>query len=291
MMKTLNIVGAGRVGRTLAALWSQQNVFAVQDVLTRSSATAEDALACIGAGRAVMALKRMRAADVWLLTPPDGAIADCAAALATSGLVRASDVVFHCSGALPSSVLQPLSASGVHVASVHPLKSFADVRNAAHTFRGTWCAAEGDSAGLAVLTPAFEQIGARMTLIDARQKTVYHAASVMVCNDLTALMEASLQCYENAGLPRATANAMMEPLVRETLDNVFKLGTVKALTGPIARGDQAVVARQLEALRKVDPRLADVYGALGTVAVQLARQQGGASEPVLLDLERLLRKP
>ena len=92
----------------------------------------------------------------------------------------------------------------------------------------------------------------------------------MVCNYLTALMEAGLQCYEKSGLPRQTASAMMEPLVRETIDNVFKLGTVKALTGPIARGDHAVVARQLHALREFDPRIAEIYRALGTMAVALS---------------------
>jgi predicted short-subunit dehydrogenase-like oxidoreductase (DUF2520 family) len=141
---------------------------------------------------------------------------------------------------------------------------------------------------LAVLKPAFEQIGARVTEIDAQFKTVYHAASVMVCNYITALMEAGLQCYEQAGLPRDTASAMMEPLVRETVDNVFKLGTVKALTGPIARGDHAVVARQLAALRAFSPQLAEIYRALGVTAVDLARAQGGADDQALDTLERLL---
>ena len=289
-MKTLNIIGAGRVGRTLAALWTQQRIFSVQDVLTRSAASANEALAFIGAGRAAIAIADMRPAAIWLLTPPDSAIAACAEALASNGLLRAGDGVFHCSGALPSTVLQRVSACGAHVASVHPLKSFADVRDAARSFSGTYCAAEGDAAALAVLKPAFEQIGARVTQIEAQHKTLYHAASVMVCNYLTALMEAGLQCYEKAGLPRATASAMMEPLVRETLDNVFKLGTVRALTGPISRGDQAVVASQLAALRAFDVRLADVYGALGAVAVELARVQGGADAPALAVLARLLRE-
>jgi predicted short-subunit dehydrogenase-like oxidoreductase (DUF2520 family) len=156
------------------------------------------------------------------------------------------------------------------------------------TFSGTYCTAEGEAAALAVLLPAFEKIGARVSAIDAQSKTLYHAASVMVCNYLTALMEAGLKCYEKAGLPRATASAMMEPLVRETVDNLFKLGTVNALTGPIARGDHAVVARQLAALRAFDPRIAEIYRALGVMAVELSRAQGGASETVMALLHRTL---
>jgi len=81
---------------------------------------------------------------------------------------------------------------------------------------------------------------------------------------------------------------MMEPLVRETVDNVFKLGTVKALTGPIARGDDAVVARQLEALAAWDARIGDIYRELGAVALELSRAQGEADAEALERLQRLL---
>ena len=290
-MKTLNIIGAGRVGRTLTALWFQRKVFAIQSVLNRTLAHARDAVSFIGAGRAVAALPAMQPAGVWLLATPDGEIARTAASLADSGLglLRAGDVVFHCSGAMSASDLRTVVPRGVLVASVHPLKSFADPAEALRTFTGTYCSAEGDAAALAVLKPAFEQIGARVAVIDAQFKTVYHAASVMVCNYLTALMEAGLQCYEKAGLPRDTATAMMAPLVRETLDNVLRLGTVNALTGPIARGDHAVVARQLQALRQFNPQLAEIYRVLGVTAVQLSRAQGGASAESLTILEDVLK--
>lgn len=287
--KTLNIIGAGRAGRVLAALWHRQHTFAIQDVFNRTPHSARDAVAFIGAGRAADALAAMRAADVWLLATPDGELSRAAAALAAGGLLRAGDVVFQCSGALPSSELRAVVINNAQVASVHPLKSFANAADAVATFAGTHCAAEGDATALALLKPAFERIGARVTEIDPQFKTVYHAASVMVCNYLTALMEAGLQCFDKAGLPRATASAMMAPLVRETVDNVFKLGTVAALTGPIARGDSAVVARQLEALREFDPRIADIYRALGVMAVELSRAQGGAGEQALRDLEKQLK--
>ena len=288
-MKTLNIIGAGHVGRTLAALWLRQNVFAIQGVCNRTLPGARDAVAFIGAGSAMEHVSTMPHADAWMLATPDGELTRAAQRLADAGLLRAGDVVFQCSGALPSSELRAVVIEGVHVASVHPLKTFADADDAVRSFAGTYCAAEGDAVALLLLKSAFEQIGARVTEIDARFKTIYHTASVMVCNYLTALMEAGLQCYEKAGLPRATASAMMEPLVCETVENIFKLGTVKALTGPIARGDHAVVERQLDALREFDPRIAEIYRALGKIAVELSRVQGGASAAGLNALETLLR--
>jgi predicted short-subunit dehydrogenase-like oxidoreductase (DUF2520 family) len=289
-MKTLNIIGAGRVGRTLAALWKQMRVFSIQDVLSGTPCGARAAVAFIGEGSAAETLGDMRAADGWMLTPPDGEIAACCSALAASGLLRAGDIVFHCSGALASGELRPAAERGAHIASVHPLKSFAEPQDAVRSFAGTWCAAEGDSAALAVLRPVFERIGARIAEIDPQSKPVYHAASVIVSNYLVALIEGGLRCYEKAGISRDTAVAMMEPMLRETVENVFKLGTVKALTGPIARGDDAVVADQLAALAKWDAHIASVYRDLGAIAVQIAREQGEASAAALDRIQRLLER-
>jgi predicted short-subunit dehydrogenase-like oxidoreductase (DUF2520 family) len=289
-MTTLNVIGGGRAGRTLARVLSLQGAFAIGDVFDRSPDAGAAAVVFIGGGRAVAKMADMRAADVWMITPPDDQIVACGKALAASGLLKPDNVVFHCSGALPSRDLAAAMGDGTLVASVHPLKSFADPALASKTFDGTYCAAEGDAAALAVLKPAFESSGARVSEIDPQFKTVYHAASVIVCNYLASLMEVGLRSYEKSGFRRDDALNMMEPLVRETLDNVFRLGTVQALTGPIARGDHAVVARQVRALAAWDPRVAEIYKELGAVAVELSRAQGGADGAALDAIERMLAR-
>src|SRR5689334_7967014 len=164
-MKTLNIIGAGRVGRTLASLWEEKRTFAIRDVLDRTLQSARSAVAFIGDGRAVNAISVMNPADVWMLTPQDATIVSCGEQLAASGLLRPVDVVFHCSGAMPSAELTAVTARGAFVAGVHPLKSFADPRDAVRSFTGTYCAAEGVREALEVLKPAFERIGARVSEI------------------------------------------------------------------------------------------------------------------------------
>jgi predicted short-subunit dehydrogenase-like oxidoreductase (DUF2520 family) len=286
-MPVLNIIGCGRVGRTLARLWHEHGVFAIGDVDDHTPAKSRAAAAFIGAGRATPGIGEMRAADLWLLAPPDDRIAGCCTELSASGLLRRGDSVFHCSGALASTVLSAATAHGAAVASVHPLKTFADPALAVTNFSGSSCAAEGDAAALALLKPAFERIGARMFEINASAKTLYHAASVMVCNYLTALIESGIVTWAHAGIARDDALSMMEPLVRETLDNVFALGTARALTGPIARGDAAVVGGQVQALAAADPQLAAVYRSLGLIAAGLAR--GKADATALAAIETLLR--
>lgn len=288
-MPVLNVIGAGRVGRTLAALFQRAGIFDVQAVLSKNADNARAAVAFIGAGVAVETLEAMPTADAWLVTTPDRAISATCEGLAASGRLRPADVVFHCSGALSSDELASAAAAGAHVASVHPLKTFATPDEAVETFAGTPCVAEGDAAALVLLQPAFEKIGARVLHIDRASKTLYHAASVIVCNYLVALLDTGLRCYEAAGIPRDTASKLIEPIVRETVEHVFSVGAARALTGPISRGDDGVIAHHLEALRAADPRIARIYGALGAAAVEVAREQGAAPAEALERIGRQFR--
>lgn len=272
MAATLNIVGAGHVGRTLGRLFAAHGVFAVQDVLTRSLAGAEEAVRFIGAGRALAQASSLRPAQAWMLAVGDDQIAPACAALAAAGLLDGA-VVFHCSGAKASSELQAASGAGATVASVHPVRSFADPENVAAAFAGTWCGVEGDAAALALLAPAFEAIGARLVTIDAAAKTVYHAASVFASNYLVTVLDAALRAYAAAGVPPEVARELAQPLAGESLANVFRLGPAAALSGPVARGDFATVARQQAAVSGWDAPTGRLYEALVEAATALAERK------------------
>lgn len=269
-MKTLNIIGSGRVGRACGRLWAEARVFEVQDVLTRSRESAAEAVRFIGAGHAVAGLDEMRAADVWMIATRDDAIAPSCAALAASGKVTPDDVVFHVSGATLSSELERLKAQGAFIASVHPIKTFTDADAAARTFAGTYCAAEGDAEALEVLKPAFERIGARVFDIAPELKPVYHAGGVFACNYLVALIEAAVRAHGKAGIPRDASLKAIEPMVRETVDGIFGKGPARALTGPISRGDVETVRRQFARVRDWDREMGTLYRGLGLIAVALA---------------------
>jgi len=274
MAPSLNIVGAGHVGRALGRVLGARGLMAVQDVLTRSQAGAQAAVGFIGAGQPVDAIGWMRPAQVWMLAVPDDRIGDTALALAQAqGGDFAGAVVFHCSGAKASSELAPLRAAGALVASVHPVRSFADPAAVASHFAGTWCGVEGDAAALALLVPAFEAAGARIVAIDAAAKTVYHAASVFASNYLTTVLDAALRAYRAAGIPEDVARELARPLAGETLANVLRLGPEAALSGPIARGDTATVARQQAALDAWDGPTGRLYAALADATRDLARRK------------------
>lgn len=275
-MATLNLVGAGHVGRALGRLFAAGGAFTVQDVLTRAAASAREAVDFIGAGQACTTLAQMRPARVWMLAVGDDAIVPACEALAARGQL-AGAVVFHCSGAKASGELQAARAAGAHVASVHPVRSFADPQAVAADFAGTFCGIEGDQEALALLEPAFAAIGARLVRIDPAAKTVYHAAAVFASNYLVTVVDAALRAYEAAGVPASVARELARPLATEALANVFRLGPEAALSGPVARGDFATVARQQEAVTRWDAATGRLYEALVPPTAELARRKRGES--------------
>jgi predicted short-subunit dehydrogenase-like oxidoreductase (DUF2520 family) len=272
---SLNIVGAGHVGRALGRLFAAHGVFDIQDLLTRSHESAAEAAAFIGAGRPVHDIAALRPAEVWMLAVGDDQIAPVAAALAQRGLLDGA-VVFHCSGARSSAELQ--GATAALKASVHPVRSFADPVAVASSFGGTFCGIEGQKEALAVLGPAFESIGARLVPIDAAAKTVYHAASVFASNYLVTVLDAALRAYEAAGIAPDVARELARPLASETLANVLRMGAQSALSGPIARGDEATVARQQAAIQAWDAPTGDLYEALANATRDLARRKRSRGE-------------
>ncbi len=288
-MQTLNVIGCGHVGQTLARLWTGNAVFEVRGVLNRSQSSGERAIDFVGSGTVVDDFDQLEPTDLVMISARDDAIETCCQALCQSGTLREGAIVFRCSGSLPSTLLAAAREHGARIASVHPVKSFADSARAADTFAGTFCAVEGDAEACAVLRDALQACGANTFDVRPEAKTIYHAGTVFSCNYLVALLELGLRCFEQAGVPREAAAEILCPIVQGTVDNVLSLGPARALTGPIARGEVPVVERQIEALGAWDETVERAYRMLGRVAAELSAAKGEADAESLGVIRELLR--
>ncbi len=290
VMESLNIIGCGNLGASLGLMWTRQNLLRVDCILNRSPASAERAAQTLGQGRPIAGFAQITPSDWVMISVSDDAIAECAQRLAVAKVVRPGTVVFHCSGSQPSTLLQPLRAQGAHIGSLHPVKSFADPHSAAQTFVGTPCGIEGDEAACQKLSVLATLSGGKVLRLQPETKLLYHAGTVLVCNCLAALVENGLRCYEAAGIPRAQALDLALPIIRETINNIAALGPARALTGPIARGDAQLVAKQTEALERWDPAVAQLYKILGLAVVELSRAKGAAPADALERIAASLKK-
>jgi predicted short-subunit dehydrogenase-like oxidoreductase (DUF2520 family) len=181
-------------------------------------------------------------------------------------------MVGHTSGATP---LEPLGAAGASEGcfSVHPLQTLPDGQS---DLNGAPAAVAGSDAGAeALATGLAEALGMVPFVVDEDGRALYHAAASMASNFLVTLEQnaASLLAESGVEVPRE----VLAPLIRRTLENWISQGP-EALTGPIARGDEATVIRHREAIRLVRPDLVPFYDGLAEATRTLAeRNRAGVS--------------
>lgn len=279
-MPRLNLIGGGQVGKTLAYLLTQKAGFSLQHVLNRTQESAAQVCDFIQQGIPTTDYQALTPADCYLIAVPDRAIVPCIDALAACHILAPGNIVFHCSGFMASDILYPAQLQGAAIASMHPIKSFVEPLRSIETFAGTFCALEGDPDATRSLATWIEQIGGIPFPLQAAHKALYHAAFVMASNYLVVLHEIALQTLQKADISADFSQKILAPIMQHTLQQSFSLGPAQALTGPIARGDGAVVAAEIEALQQWNPAVSALYRMLGEMALPLAQQKGLGEEAV-----------
>ena len=287
-MARLWIIGPGAVGKTLGRLFADRGIFEVAGIIGRDAERTAVARDFIGAGLALAFGEPIptRAGDAVMLSVSDSAIEAAATQLSNpAGLT-----VFHCSGARDLAPLDSPRQGGAAVASLHPVKAFADPAREILTFDGVACALQGDGEALAMLVPAVKAIGGEPVILRPTvDRRLYHAGAVFASNYLTTLVQAALDSHAAAGIAPNDSLRLLSPILRDALSAILERGPVGALTGPIARGDGVTVAAQAEAIAAHDPDLADLYRELGRRTLDLSRRKSPNLD--LKALENLLGRP
>jgi predicted short-subunit dehydrogenase-like oxidoreductase (DUF2520 family) len=170
MVRSVNVIGRGRVGSAFAARLQERGIELRED--------AELALLCV----------------------PDAAIADVA-----QGLSPGPGWVGHVSGATPLSALDPHERRF----SLHPLQTFTRARGP-EQLDGAWAAvtAETDEARELAVELA-RVLGLEPFELEDDDKPLYHAGAVVASNYLVTLHEAAAGLVAAAGVPPEALEPLM----------------------------------------------------------------------------------
>ncbi|MFP4513187.1 MAG: DUF2520 domain-containing protein [Acidimicrobiales bacterium] len=247
-MATVRIIGPGRAGSALALAlgavgWEVEPPYRRGDDL---------ATAAIGV-------------DLLVIATPDAAVAEVAEAVTPAP----GTVVAHLAGSLGLDVL----GTHPHRASMHPLVTIPRPDTGARRLReGAWFAVAANTAGGdRVVRGAVADLGGTVVEVADEHRASYHAAACIASNHLVALLAQVERVGAAAGVP---LEAYLD-LVRTTVDNVEVMGPRAALTGPVARGDQATIDRHLAA---IDPAERPAYEAMAARAGRLVAGRDGVAD-------------
>jgi predicted short-subunit dehydrogenase-like oxidoreductase (DUF2520 family) len=184
MFTSATVVGAGRVGRAVAARLGAR-------VPTRTTTRQLD----------------VRNADLVVLCVPDRAISEVAA------VIEPGPWVAHTSGACGLSALEPHERRF----SLHPLQTFL-LDLGAEQLDGSWAAISGENdQALAAARELAGLLGVIPFELDDDDRPLYHAAAQFASAFLVTLHDVAGELMETAGAPAEA----LQPLMRRTMDNGF----------------------------------------------------------------------
>jgi predicted short-subunit dehydrogenase-like oxidoreductase (DUF2520 family) len=171
MVKSVNVIGRGRVGSALAARLEERGVELRED-----------------------------GAELTLLCVPDTAIRDVA-----QGLSPGHGWIAHVSGATPLSALDPHERRF----SIHPLQTFTRSRGP-EQLDGAWASitAETDEARGQALELA-HTLGLEPFELDDADRPLYHAGAAIASNFLVTLHDAAAAVFAAAGAPPEALEPLM----------------------------------------------------------------------------------
>ena len=220
------IVGAGRLGHALAAALRDAGL-TVDGPLGRGADPAD--------------------ADVVLLCVPDAEIAAAAAAVPSMSSWSAT-----------APAPRPSTPSAAREAfSLHPLMTVPPA--ATRAFAGAGCAIAGSTpSALRTATALAEALEMRPVEVADDDRAAYHAAASIAANFLVTLEHRP----SGSPPPPASPASCSSPLARAALENWAAQRRRARAHRPVARGDEATIARHRAAIEERAPDLLDTFDAL-----------------------------
>jgi len=259
-VRTITLIGAGHLANALG-LALRAAGYRIAAVAARKPAASRRRAAALAKrlrSRMVPLEEAAPVSDLIWLCHTDDALASTARLLSRQPGWKGK-IVFHSSGALSSDVLSPLRRAGAHVASLHPMMTFAVGSH--RGFRDVSFAVEGDAPAVRAARKIARDLGSEIFPIHKSAKTLYHALGSFSSPLVIALLATAERIGQAAGLSVRQTRSLMLPILRQTIANYAQLGAAAAYGGPTKRGDVNTVRLHLRELKRV-PGALELYRAL-----------------------------
>lgn len=276
------IVGAGRAGVSLAVALARAE-WHVQLVARRAERRAEVEAWLARASLEVEVCAAPTRAGTVILAVPDRALAAAATALVAAEAVAPDAIWLHLSGAAPWQVLQ-VPGGALELAGMHPLAALPDpldlqdAEAALRPLRGATFAVAGTPRAEQLARTIVALLAGRPVAVPDTARALYHASAALAANDLVGLLHVAEGAAVAAGLSPQDARAGLTHLMQTALDAVRRLPDDAplrlGLTGAVARGDAATLARHMTALDAHDRTAALLHAELSSQLVDLVRDSG-----------------
>lgn len=206
------------------------------------------------------------ALDMVIISVPDAALADAAAALK----VNPGTLVVHTSGSQPLLLLQKIE--GARAGVFYPLQTFSKIKPINLAQVPLLVEAQNEET-LKQLETLAKSISNQVYQVSSEARKQLHLAAVFACNFTNHLLGISQQLLREANLPKQ----LLQPLIEETIAKAALQNPFTVQTGPAVRGDENVLQAHLQLLHQ-HPAYASLYRQLSESIQEQASGGSGKAE-------------
>jgi predicted short-subunit dehydrogenase-like oxidoreductase (DUF2520 family) len=295
--KNICIVGAGRVGTTVAFILAHKNLpgLRIKSIASKTpdSLTRAKKLLDSSGSKIFFSKDNVLAAEgcniILICTPDDSIEVVCrqiVSSIVTSGTASQSyekPLFIHFSGSKSLKILNSAQDTGYSTASIHPMKSFASIENSIRTLKNTiFGLTYSNEISKKISLYIIKILGGIALEVDDNKKPLYHAAACVASNYLVSLINYAAKIYKYIGIEGKDSLAGIISLSEGTLENIKNMGTKKSLTGPIARGDIGTIEEHMANFYKYC-KIEDIllYKVLGNETGNIAYENDWISKDTL----------
>jgi predicted short-subunit dehydrogenase-like oxidoreductase (DUF2520 family) len=286
--RNILIIGAGRLGTTLASVLSinPDTDLNVRYIASRTEESLTKAKKIIGRhGREIIFTRNIIEGIkdcniIFICTPDDEIEKVCNQIVKNNGSSLKGKYFIHFSGSKQLEVLNNVKILGADVASIHPMKSFASITDSIKTIGGTVYGVTFEKENISgkypktknLILKIVKSLGGTAVEVKNDDKPLYHAAACVASNYLVSLVNYAVEINEKIGIKSEDSLRGLMGLAEGTINNIKKLGTKKALTGPIARGDTGTIKEHIDYFKKNFEKKEDylLYKVLGYATSKIA---------------------
>ncbi len=250
----IGLIGCGRVGTIICSHLKKRNK--IVGVYDQNKATQRKTKKTLRIKHNLSYRKLIEHSEALLIATPDDAIVDVY--LKAHQYMKDQKYIFHFSGILPADALP--KTRGIYRASVHPFATFPEITVPSRK-QHFFLSVEGDTQAVRAARNIFPRSNFTLRTIRKKDKTVYHLVGVFSSNLLVGLTASIQELAQRIDWHERELTQMVYPLMKQTLNNIQRLGVANALSGPVRRGDIKVIKKHLQYLKK-DQDLLKIYKSL-----------------------------
>lgn len=245
-------IGAGKVGFSLGKYFVENGIQVV-GYYSRNHNSAKEAANFTETKQFLNLSKLINESDAIIISTPDTEIQRVWSDI--KELSIQNKLICHCSGLLSSEIFSDISKFGAYPYSIHPMFAISDKYNSYKNLNEAFFTIEGHEKYIDNLALMLSSFGNKVKIIDKKNKSLYHLASVVSSNMVLGLINNGINYLKQCGFEEQLAIEALYPLISNNISNIKNRGFIDSLTGPLERGDMTTIKSHCESISGLDREL------------------------------------